>query len=176
MYSNRRRDYSDKIFNSIGKGLYHKLFGRKIKIRSSKQEEDFEGIDRKILYLDGTNRHITVSDRFRPAITKYGSSSLKLCELDDFTIRSRNPVNKSLEIENMKADYFLYAVVNEEEDGFCRWHLINIKDFIIKFKEGLIKPARENQNNDGNSFYIFELEDLRKFDLVENEEFYGGMR
>lgn len=167
-YSKKRHIWHDKILYKLGRKLYLEIFGN-CKAQPVKDKAlDFEGIDIMVTLLNG--RRIYVSDRFRPAISKYGHSELNLCDMNDITIRTKNKNGKPLEISHMSPHYFIYAVVNEEETDFCRWYLIDIQRLLKLYYAMNLEPNQEHQNDDGNWFAVFDVDVLRKFNLIKKEK------
>ena len=167
-YKGERHDWHDDAFKRLGKKLYQDIYGQNADIALVPRNHliDYEGIDVKVTLKNG--KTIYVSDRYRKA---FSLSGVYVCPLNDVTIRTKNAQGEPLETNNMAATEFLYAVENANKDAWCRWHLIDVQKLLEYYHEGKLEPIREVQNRDkGNYLGIFDLDDLRKLNLVKKEK------
>lgn len=103
---------------------------------------------------------------------------------DDFTLRATRPtgrlteidkITKSIKNQTFIAAYYAYGHVNEEENGFLRFRIIDLPKFAEAFYNQEIIPGKMKMNLDGSSGFLpWKFKDLPKeiiiFDLNHQEE------
>ena len=128
------REFTDCIHNDLAiPKIYSNLSWEKVEIGKEELEElDIKnGID--YIFNDGKNR-ISIQERFRKS---------RYTAYDDFTLRYKRESNphedrKESEFFKIKADYFVYGIVNEDHDDFNKYVVIDLKKLLALFDEGRI--------------------------------------
>ena len=128
------REFTDRIHNDLAiPMIYSDLSWKKVEIgKEDLKELDIRnGID--YIFTDGKNR-ISIQERFRkPGYTAF----------DDFTLRYEREFNphenrRKSEFFKIKADYFVYGMVNENHDDFSKYVVVDLKKLLALFDEGRI--------------------------------------
>lgn len=135
------RAFTDKAHKLALEKIYE-LLGWIEKTYNEKLDNEF-GID--YIFIDRrTNKILTVQERFR----RYQY----LC-YNDVTIRFKRDFNRNKERLNSEffkiiADYFVYGILNKEENDFEKIAVINLKEMKKLIKENIVVIEEKSDKNE----------------------------
>ena len=144
---NKDWSFTNKIHRKIVEPLFKKNFGMTL-IQATRQQDLEENID----YIGLKNqKKYSFQERIRRN-NKYTKDSY------EFTLRyqrnnSTSQNQKMSEFFKIKSQFLFYAILNENENDFSRYCIINIKELLNSIKNGLI-DIDLNEDNKKNKAYI----------------------
>lgn len=120
---------------------------------------DVGGADKLIAHSDGSISFL--AQRFR---------TYEFRKYDEFTIRAKRPSGHLTEFEKMikgikekglLSAYYSYGHVNEDEDEFLRFRIIDYLNFAKMVLSGELSPGKLIPNKDGSAyFYAWKFKNL----------------
>ncbi|GAH41834.1 unnamed protein product, partial [marine sediment metagenome] len=173
---------SNKIQPLAKKLIYEKIWPESGIISLDKGQDslklilDVGGADKLLRHPDGTISFL--AQRFRRWESWHPRN------YDDFTIRATRPTGRLTEVDKILkgiksgtliAAYYAYGHVNEAENGFSRFRIIDLPKFTLAFYNQEIIPGKMIMNPDNSSgFLAWQFKDLPSkimfFDLNRREE------
>ena len=117
------------------------------------QTLDIAGADKLIRFQDGTVSFL--AQRFRRAHYQ---------KFDDFTLRNYRiggnkteyaKVTKAFESRTMVAGYYAYGWVNEAENGFAKFRILDFHSFLTDFLADKLPTPKYQNNSDGKTSFMF---------------------
>lgn len=114
---------------------------------------DIAGADKLLVWPDGGISFL--AQRFR---------RFEQCKYDDFTIRRDRPsgreteaskVLRALEENRLLAAFYVYGHVNEAENGFLRFRVLDFIRFLKQWDTGQLLPDGCKSNTDGSSRFWY---------------------
>lgn len=178
MKSNYKKDkeWSDYKIQPIAiKKIYNILWPNseiieldKFPIGTLGQTLDIAGADKLIRFSDGTVSFL--AQRFRRA---------KYQKYDDFTLRNYRiggnkteyaKIIKAFENRTMVAGFYAYGLVNESENGFIRFRVLDFHSFLADYLADKIPPPNYQNNPDGKtSFMYWPFAELKKYLIYQTD-------
>ena len=134
------RAFTDHIHNEVALRIIYpalKWEKKDVDADALARSDMEDGID--YIFTDDGRNAISVQERFRnPEYARY----------DDFTLRYRRPYNPQKdridsEFFKIKADVFVYGILNPSRDGFAKFAVIDMKGFFRLYSESriVIRPG-----------------------------------